>query len=59
MKGRGSKKRKFRAVTEVKAAAREQIGTVPATRVVPDKKKRAIRKAPKHKASLEDLLAEQ
>jgi hypothetical protein len=48
--------RKFRAVTAVKALARERIGTPPPTTVVPDRKKRAQEK---HKPTLGKLLGEQ
>jgi len=53
-----SKKRKpkrFTAVEAVKTMAREQIGAPPASRVVPNRKKK---KAEKHKPTLEKLLAE-
>jgi hypothetical protein len=53
-----AKKRKpkpFRAVKAVKAAAREKIGKVPASQVVPDKKK----KEEKHKPTLGELLSEE
>ena len=50
------KKRKaFRAVKAVKALAREKIGAPPATRRVPDRKKR---RQEKHKPTLGRLLAE-
>lgn len=50
------KKRKvFRAVKAVKEAAREKVGAPPATRRVPDKKKRHREK---HKATLQRLLGE-
>ena len=45
--------RKFRAVTAVKALARERIGTPPPTQVVPDRKKRVKEK---HKPTLGKLL---
>jgi len=48
------KVKRFRAVEAVKALARERIGTVPAARVVPDKKK----KDQKHKPTLGKLLGE-
>jgi len=54
-----AKKRKvkrFRAVKEVKAMAREQIGAPPVSRVVPDRKKR---KLDKHKPTLGKLLNEE
>ena len=53
-----SKKRKpkrFTAVEAVKTMAREQIGAPPASRVVPNRKKK---KTEKHKPTLEKLLAE-
>jgi hypothetical protein len=46
----------FRAVTAVKAAAREKIGRIPASRVVPDRKKK---KQEKHKPTLGKLLGEE
>jgi len=52
---RKKKIKRFRAVTVVKEMAREQIGTPPPTRVVPDRKKR---KKEKHKPTLGDLLNE-
>ena len=48
------KPKPFRAAKAVKAMAREQIGSPPATRAVPEKKT----KPPKHKPKLEDLIAE-
>jgi hypothetical protein len=54
----GSKKKKpkrFTAVEAVKTMARAQIGEPPASRVVPDRKK----KAEKHKPPLGKLLSEQ
>jgi hypothetical protein len=50
------KPKRFRAVEAVKALARERIGTPPASRVVPDRKKQ---KADKYKVTLERLLDEQ
>jgi hypothetical protein len=47
------KPKRFRAVEAVKAMARERIGTPPASRVIPDRKKT---KKEKHKPRLEDLL---
>jgi len=47
------KPKKFRAVEAVKALARERIGAPPASRVVPNRKKR---KQEKHKPTLERLL---
>ncbi len=53
---RKKKLKRFRAVQAVKELARERIGTVPVARVVPDRKKK---KSPKHKESLQELLAEE
>ena len=53
---RKRKKKEFRAVTEVKAIARERIGTPPGLRVVPDLKKK--KKDAKRKPRLEELLGE-
>ncbi|HYL14322.1 MAG TPA: hypothetical protein VEV41_14870 [Terriglobales bacterium] len=44
----------FRAVKAVKAAAREQMGSPPPTRTVPDRKKEQRRE--KHKPTLGELL---
>ncbi len=52
---RKKKPKPFRAVTAVKSAAREQIGTPPPTRLEADVKKRERRK---HKASLAQILAD-
>lgn len=49
------KPKRFRAVETVKAMARERIGTPPASRVVPDRKKK---KTEKHKPTLGKLLDE-
>lgn len=49
------KPKPFRAVKAVKELAREKIGAPPATRRVPDKKKRAREK---HKPTLGRLLGE-
>jgi hypothetical protein len=54
----GAKKKKpkrFTAVEAVKTMAREQIGAPPASRVVPNRKRK---KTEKHKPTLEKLLAE-
>ena len=48
----------FRAVTAVKAMAREAIGTPPPTRRAPDAKKKARRKQVKYKQPLGRILAE-
>jgi hypothetical protein len=47
------KTRPFRAVKAVKAMAREQIGAPPASRVVPDRKKK---KTEKHRPTLGKML---
>jgi hypothetical protein len=49
------KPKRFTAVEAVKTMAREQIGTPPASKVVPNRKK----KSEKHKPTLEKLLREQ
>jgi len=50
---RKKKAKRFRAVEAVKAMARERIGTPPASRVIPDRKRT---KKEKHKPTLGDLL---
>ena len=50
-----NKVKPFRAVKAVKEAAREQIGAVPPTRLVPDQKKKR-KEREKHKATIQDLL---
>jgi hypothetical protein len=55
MAKRKKKAKPFRAVEAVKAMARERIGTPPASRVVPDRKKR---KKEKHKPTLGQLMSE-
>ena len=52
---RKKKLKPFRAVKAVKAAAREKVGTPPATRRDPDLTKRSKEK---HKPTLSDLLNE-
>jgi len=52
---RTKKKKPFRAVTAVKALARERIGAHPPEQVVPDRKKKA-RASEKHRSTLEKLL---
>jgi len=47
------KKKRFSAVEEVKAIARERIGAPRPSRIVPDRKKR---KTEKHKPTLDRLL---
>lgn len=49
------KPKRFRAVAAVKAMARERIGTPPASRVVPNRKKKT---GEKHKPKLGELLDE-
>jgi hypothetical protein len=49
------KPKRFTAVEAVKTMAREQIGAPPASKVVPNRKK----KSEKHKPTLEKLLREQ
>jgi len=49
------KPKRFTAVEAVKTMAREQIGAPPASRVVPNRKKK---KTEKHKPTLEKLLGE-
>ena len=53
---RKRKKKEFRAVTEVKAIARERIGAPPGLRVVPDLKKK--KKEEQRRPSREELLDE-
>jgi hypothetical protein len=48
------KPKRFTAVEAVKTMAREQIGAPPASKVVPNRKK----KSEKHKPTLEKLLEE-
>ena len=50
------KKRVFSTVKAVKANAREQIGSPPPERIIPDPKQKAAAK-PKHKQTLADLLS--
>ena len=52
------KTKKFNAIKAVKSAAREQLGSPPPTRVVPEERERAAHKASKHK-DLDRLLREQ
>ena len=53
---RKKKIKRFRAVQAVKELSRERIGAVPVAQVVPDRKKK---KTPKHKGTLQELLADQ
>ena len=50
---RKRKRKRFRAVQAVKEMAREQVGTPPASRVVPDRKKK---KTEKHRPTLGKML---
>jgi hypothetical protein len=50
------KKKRFRAVTAVKALSRKVLGTTPPTRTAPAKKKEKIAK---HKPTLGKLLSEE
>lgn len=52
---RKKKVKRFQAVQVVKELARERVGSPPAARVVPHKKK----DSEKHKATLGELLKEQ
>lgn len=51
------KPKPFRAASAVKAAAREALGSPPATRTEPASKKRKL-EADKHKPTLKKLLEE-
>ena len=53
------KKKTFSKVKAVKDAAREQIGTPPATRAIPDAKTRAEQRGQKHKKGLREMLDEE
>ncbi|HZR59008.1 MAG TPA: hypothetical protein VFA74_19220 [Terriglobales bacterium] len=52
------KQKKFRADQLVREMARERIGEPPASRVVPDRKKKS-KSREKHKPTLIDLLDQQ
>jgi hypothetical protein len=54
---RSRKRKPFRAVTAVKALARERIGSPPPEQVVPDRKKKT-KSSDKHKPTLGKLLQE-
>jgi hypothetical protein len=54
---RKNKKPRFSRVTVVKEMAREQIGRPPASRVVPDRKRKK-QSSEKHRPTLESLLEE-
>jgi hypothetical protein len=51
------KPKPFRVVKAVKAAAREQVGSPPPSRIVPDRKKREKRE--KYKPTLRKLLEQE
>ena len=53
------KPKPFRAAKQVKAMAREAIGSPPPERVEPDTKKKAARRKQKHKATFGQLLSEE
>ena len=57
MAARKKKRKRFSAVQAVKEMSRDRIGTLPATRTVPDRKKK-LETSNKHKPKLEDLLNE-
>ena len=52
------KPKPFSAVTAVKAASRAAVGPVPVTRRAPDTKKKAAKKATRHKPTLQQLMQE-
>jgi len=49
------KRDRFNPVKEIKAMARERIGNPPASRVVPDRKKKK-KETEKHKSTLGEML---
>ncbi len=55
---RKKKPKPFSAVTAVKAASRAAVGPVPVTRRAPDTKKKAAKKAVRHKPTLQQLMQE-
>jgi hypothetical protein len=57
MAAKKKKLKRFSAVQAVKEMSRDRIGTLPVSRVVPDRKKK-LGRSKKHKAKLEDLLNE-
>lgn len=57
MAGKKRKPKRFRKVEAVKALARERVGPPPASRVVPDRKKKRAQE--KHKPTLNEMLEEQ
>lgn len=56
MSPKKARKKRFRAVTAVKALSRQVLGTTPPTRKAPAKKKE---KTDKHKPTLGDMLREE
>jgi hypothetical protein len=52
-----AKKQTFSVVKAVKENARERVGTVPPTQVIPDPKEKAESRKTKHKETLADLLS--
>jgi hypothetical protein len=50
------KLKKFRKVEAVKALARERVGSVPSSRMIPDRRERVKEK---HKITLDKLLEQQ
>jgi hypothetical protein len=54
-KKKSARPKKFSATKAVKAAAREQIGTVPPTRAVPEKTKKSTTR---HKPTLGKIIEE-
>ena len=55
---RKRKPKPFRAATQVKAMAREAIGSPAPERIEPDTKKKSARRKQKHKPTLGKLLSE-
>ena len=53
------RKQKFSATKAVKSAARQHLGMPSPTRVVPDAKSKAARRAKKHKHPLAEFLPEE
>lgn len=51
-----AKKKVFSVTKAVKANARERVGTPPVSKVIPDPKDK-VRRQPKHKETLADLLS--
>jgi hypothetical protein len=57
MAAKKKKMKRFSAVQAVKEMSRDRIGTLPRSRVVPDRKKK-LETSKKHPPKLEDLLDE-